>query len=173
MPSLYRIIMNLLKMNVSPIAIVQMLKSMVNPRANITASSVSTVSSAGSDITGSSVQGHSGAKRSSSASSVAGGSSTSRSLKSGSKSGTSVRSDSSGKSRSTKTNPRTWPLTSHFSLKLLYDQPKGVLSCFHGEHTVTCLWLTIGLIHKQLLLRSLRWSLLNPYPMQCKVLKFL
>ena len=80
--------MNLLKMNVSPIAIVQMLKSMVNPRAGVTATSLSAASSADSDIPGlTSVSGHSGAKRSASASSVGGGSSTSRSLKSGSKSG--------------------------------------------------------------------------------------
>lgn len=117
-PAVYRIIMNLLKMNVSPIAITQMLKAMVNPKGldpTPTPSMTARSSASSSDIPGTGTgtyPGHSLVKRSASHSAVSGGSSTSRSSKGqgGSRSATSLQSDSSGRSRSSKTssNTRTW-----------------------------------------------------------------
>nr|XP_054749294.1 mitotic-spindle organizing protein 2B-like [Lytechinus pictus]XP_054749295.1 mitotic-spindle organizing protein 2B-like [Lytechinus pictus] len=115
-PAVYRIIMNLLKMNVSPIAITQMLKSMVNPKGSVMDATPSTSltsrsSASSSDIPGTGTgtyPGHSLVKRSASHSAVSGGSSTSRSSKGGSRSATSLhQSDSSGRSRLTKTSSNT------------------------------------------------------------------
>ncbi|XP_011678609.1 mitotic-spindle organizing protein 2 isoform X2 [Strongylocentrotus purpuratus] len=112
-PAVYRIIMNLLKMNVSPIAITQMLKAMVNPKGldpTPTPSMTTRSSASSSDIPGTGTgtyPGHSLVKRSASHSAVSGGSSTSGRSKGGSRSTTSLQSDSSGRSRSGKTSSNT------------------------------------------------------------------
>ncbi|XP_072163434.1 mitotic-spindle organizing protein 2-like [Diadema setosum] len=111
-PAVFRIVMSLLKMNVSPIAIVQMLRSMVNPKVSISTTSLTTSSTAESDVMGlSPVYSHSAVKRSASATMAGGGgsgtTSTYRNMKGASRSATSVRSDQSGRPRSTRSNART------------------------------------------------------------------